>query len=253
MENSLAGKGIVVTRPRELADPLAARIERAGGQAWRFPAIEIRPPADEAAARAVLGRLAQFDAAVFVSPTAARRAAALVPAWPRGVAAFAVGGGTRSELARAGIAARGPDAGADSEALLELPVLREVRGRRFLIVCGERGRELLGETLRSRGAEVERAELYRRVRPEADPRPLLDAWEAGRVHAVTASSSEGVVNLFDLLGAAGAERLRATPLFVPHPRIAEASRGLGARRVEIAGPSDDETLARLVAYFAIHD
>jgi uroporphyrinogen-III synthase len=253
LETSLAGKGVVVTRPRELADALAARIEQAGGTAWRFPAIEILPPADEAAARATLGRLAQFDAAIFVSPTAARRAAPLLPAWPRGIAAFAVGGGTRAELTRAGISARAPDAGADSEALLELPLLREVAGRRFLIVCGEGGRELLAETLRARGATVERAELYRRARPNADPQPLLDAWDARRIHAVLASSSEGVANLFALLGEAGAGRLRATPLFVPHPRVAEAARGLGARRVEIAGPSDDETLARLVAYFAIHD
>ncbi len=242
----------MVTRPRELAAGLATLVERAGGRAWTFPAIEIRAPSDPAAAERVLARLDAFDIAVFVSPSAARRMLERKPRWPRGVRAFALGAGTRAELARGGIDAHAPGVRADSESLIQSPDLQELAGKRVLLVCGEGGREVLGDTLAARGASVERAELYRRALPEADAAPLLAAWAEGNVHAVTATSSEGVANLFVLLGPAGAARLRETALFVPHPRVAEAARRHGVREAVVAGPSDDEMLARLVAYFDAH-
>ena len=40
---SLAGRGVVVTRPRELAPAFAELLERRGARALVFPAIEIQP------------------------------------------------------------------------------------------------------------------------------------------------------------------------------------------------------------------
>lgn len=248
----LAGKGIVVTRPRELAGGLAARVERAGGVAWIFPAIDIQPPSDAGAADRALARIGDFDFAIFVSPTAAQKAVARGLRLPRTVRAFALGAGTRAELARAGIEAQAPGTRADSESLLQSPELEALGGKRVLLVCGEGGRELLGETLTSRGASVARAELYRRAPPVADPAPVLAAWAAGAIHAVTVTSAEGIANLLSTLGSAGAARLCEVPVFVPHPRVAEAARRQGVREAVVAGPSDDEMLARLVAYFGDH-
>jgi uroporphyrinogen-III synthase len=251
LANRLDGKGVVVTRPRELAAGLAGLIERAGGRAWLFPAIEIVSPLNPVPDLAA--RIARCDAAIFISRTAVRKALEQVAAWPAAVAAFAIGEGTQSALARAGIPAQAPAGSADTEALLQLPGLRQVSGKRIVIVCGEGGRQVLGEALRAGGAVVERAEIYRRTLPANDPSPLLGAWAAGRVQAVTASSAEGVANLFTLLGDAGAARLRETPLFVPHLRVAEAARSHGVRETVVAeGAADAEMLARLVAYFDIH-
>ena len=63
---------------------------------------------------------------------------------------------------------------------------------------------------------------------------------------MTVSSAEGLANLFTLLEP---EMLRSLPLFVPHARVADAARRLGAREAIAAGPGDDEMLAGLVAYF----
>ena len=149
---SFAGRGVVVTRPRELARPLAELIEGRGGRAFLFPAVEIQPLAPPAALR----RIAEFDLIVFVSPSAARTALRAMPPWPENVMAAAVGAGTRRELERAGISrVVGPASGADSEALLAAGPMHAVAHKRVLIVRGEGGRALLGETLSARGAIVE--------------------------------------------------------------------------------------------------
>lgn len=241
---SLAGRGIVVTRPREWAPGLARLIEAAGGRAILFATVQIEdlPPCES------LRRLEAFDLAIFISPTAVRRAMKAAIRWPR---VAAVGPGTQRELQQRGIAAViAPQAGADSEALLAMQELRDMDGKRVLILRGEGGRELLGETLKSRGAQVEYAQCYRRVRPDADPAPLLAALDRGEVHAVTASSSEGLANLFAILGARGEAPLRAAPLFVAHDRVAASAVRLGVREPIVAGPGDDQMVERLVAYFA---
>ncbi|MGE5640795.1 MAG: uroporphyrinogen-III synthase [Clostridia bacterium] len=251
----LAGRGIVVTRPRETAPGLAARIEGAGGRPILYPALEIDPPTDPREAERVVDALESFDLAVFVSPTAAQKALALIArrarAWPPRLRAAAVGGASRAELERLGVAgALAPDTGADSEALLALPALLDCSGKRVVIFRGEGGRELLGDTLKQRGASVTYAACYRRSPPREDPAPLLDAWAAGRVHALTSSSSAGLAYLAQTLEErSAADRLRDTPVFVSHERIAAAARRLGAREVTACGPGDAEMLDALVAYF----
>lgn len=236
---TLAGKRIVVTRPRELAGGLAALIAKARGEALLYPTIEIRDPEDAAPARALLARLQEFDLAVFVSPSAARKALELAAgrAWPR---VAAVGEGTRRELEQRGFRdVIAPSGQADSEALLALPELAQVTGFRVLILRGAGGRELLGETLAARGAKVEYAECYRRVRPAALP-------PDGRIDAVCVSSGEALANLVAMLGR---ERLEHTPVFVSHARVAAQAADLGLHRAMPAGPGDPEMLAALVAYF----
>jgi uroporphyrinogen-III synthase len=63
----LAGRGIVVTRPREQAAGLARLVEAAGGKALLFPAIEIR------ALDCPLS-LQEYDLAIYVSPAAVHHA-----------------------------------------------------------------------------------------------------------------------------------------------------------------------------------
>jgi uroporphyrinogen-III synthase len=235
---SLAGRAVLVTRPRELARGLAERIEAAGGRAVLFPAIAIEPLAHAAPD----GR---YDFVAFVSPSAVAQGTR----WLAAGRAVALGAGTAAALSQRGVAdVLHPPSGADSEALLALPELADVRGKRIAIVRGEGGRALLGEALSRRGAAVQYVQCYRRARPRADPAPLL----AAGIDAVTVSSGEALENLLALLGADGARRLREAPLFVPHRRVAALAAQAGVREVVLAGPGDDEMIERLVAYFS-HD
>jgi uroporphyrinogen-III synthase len=96
---------------------------------------------------------------------------------------------------------------------------------------------------------VEYAECYRRARPEADVGELRERWRAGAIHAVCAASRESLVNLRDMLGEA-AQLLAATPVFVPHPRVANAARELGCARAIVVSGGDAATLEALAAFFA---
>ncbi len=253
----LTGRGIVVTRPAHQADGLAWLIRAAGGDAILFPVIAIRDAEDPGPLHAVVDVLDEFDVAVFISPNAVRKAMAAITArrrLPPGLAFAAVGPGSVRELARFGVGeVIAPSAGFDSEALLELLQLRELRGRRVVVFRGDGGRELLGETLQARGARVEYVECYRRARPALDPAPLLDAWRRNRLAAITVTSSEGLRNLFLMGGEAGQAPLANTPFFVPHPRIAQAARELGIVTVIVTEPGDEGLIAGMVDYFRGRD
>ncbi|HET8608287.1 MAG TPA: uroporphyrinogen-III synthase [Burkholderiales bacterium] len=254
----LAGRGIVVTRPRAQAEVLARRVHAAGGVPILFPLLEILEP--DAAALAsldvVIERIDRYDLAIFVSPNAVAGAMQRIadtcrlPLPPR-LRIAAVGPGSARELARFGVGdVIVPQQRFDSEALLALPQLADIAGQRIVIFRGNGGRPLLGDTLVARGAVVEYAECYRRVVPQLDAAPLLDAWKHHRIDAITITSSEGLRNLFDGVGESGRLLLQETPLIATHRRIADAARALGAVAVAIAGPDDEALVAGLIAYFA---
>lgn len=250
----LAGRGIVVTRPAAQAGPLAELIRSAGGRPILFPVLEILDSADLVPLVDAIDRLDRFDLAIFISPNAVLRAMNQIVArraWPAALRAAAVGKGSVKELKRFGITGvLVPARSFDSEGLLALPELQQIGGWRVVIFRGDGGRELLGDTLAARGASVEYVECYRRARPRADAAPLLRAWARNEVDAVTITSSEGLRNLFEMVGKLGQSWLRRTPLLAPHPRIAAAARELGCREVVETGPGDDGLMAALLRLFA---
>ena len=253
-DRPLAGKGIVVTRPVHQAAHLAELIRAAGGRTVLFPVIEIVEVENLQPLLAVIDRLDEFDLAIFISSNAVNKAMNLIKsrrALPPHLQLAAIGASSVRELRHFGVpAVIAPVARFDSEALLELPALQDVAGRRIVIFRGDGGRELLGDTLAARGATIEYAECYRRGRPQPDAAPLLKAWAGNELHAVTSTSSEGLRNLFDLVGTPGQSWLKKTPLFVPHPRIEQTARELGLATVVLTAQGDEGLVQGLAQWFA---
>lgn len=251
MRQALTGRTVLVTRPQHQAAALSKAIRAAGGEAWEFPALEIEAVAPETL-RGTLDALPAPDITIFISPNAARYGmAALREAGrqPRAGSVFAVGPGTAQALHAQGVADAITPAGHDSEALLALPQLQAVAGKRAFIVRGVGGRALLADTLRARGAEVHFVECYRRMCPHADPAPLLQRWRAGGIDAVTVTSAETLHNLANLLGEGGRPLLARTPLFAPHAKIAEAARQFGIADVVATDGGDTGLVDGLINWF----
>ena len=77
---------------------------------------------------------------------------------------------------------------------------------------------------------------------------LLTAWRSGQLDALTVSSSEALRHLLDALDAEGRAFLAATPLFIPHPRIADNARALGLTNIIQTEAADAGILTALGAY-----
>lgn len=253
----LAGLRVLVTRPRHQSDGIVSLIETGGGAAIRFPVIEILPARDPRAARAVLSNLEDADLIIFVSLNAVTHGLALMGTAPLRGRVAAVGESTAAALEAAGFGpVLRPDEGASSEALLALPELgaKSVAGTRIVIVRGEGGRPVLGDTLSKRGARVAYAEVYRRARPSDDAGELARLGAAGGIDVVVITSVEGFDNLFALLGETAAGWLRRVGYVVASERLAGRGQELGIeeRPLVAAGADDEALLDALVAWRAAH-
>ena len=231
-DKSLAGVRVLVTRPAEQAHKLVQLIEAAGGVAIRFPTIKIEEPSDRSALLKQIEELGRADIAIFVSANAVDKAMPLIAArhkpLPRQLQVACVGQGTADALGRFGVSvALVPPGRYDSEALLQLPALQNVAGKRIVIFRGEGGRELLAQALRSRRADVHYVECYRRALPRDDVAALLQRWARGEIDVVTVTSVEILQNLVAIVGEAGRTRLLQTPIVVISQRVAATCRELG--------------------------
>src|SRR6266481_366785 len=245
-EGSLHGLTIAVTRPREQAAQLAKRIEQAGGKALLFPLLEITELADKRTLHEQCSRLAQFNLAIFISPNAVRHGMAAIRTagvLPANLGIATIGQSSSKALRESGIAkAIAPTERFDSEGLLDLPEIQNVAGWRVMIFCGDGGRELLADTLRSRGALVEYATCYQRSKPQQDVRVLLDA----KPDAITVTSSEALTCLWQMLD--GEVKTMNLPLFVPHARIAALARQQGWQQVHLSGAGDEGLFTALTEW-----
>lgn len=247
---------ILVTRPAHQADSVCQAIEVAGGNAIRWPVLSIEDCTQAEQAQSAVKRLNEFDLTLFVSENAAHFGVKLVRALgfdPSSKPSFAVGRGTARALQALAVShARYPPHDPSSEGLLSIPELQEapVSGRRILIFRGKGGRELLAETLIKRGAQVEYAEVYRRVLAPSDPAIVSRHWEQGRLDIILVTSTDGLRALVKMLSAREAERLFATPLLVVGTRMVALARSLGFREplLQIPEPSADTVVKALLAW-----
>jgi uroporphyrinogen-III synthase len=228
MSRPLSGVAVVVTRPVRQGAAFAQQLAALGATPIVWPAIIILPPDDRSALERAHATLERYDLAFFVSANAAEYGAPAAGRWPARLAAYAPGPGTAAALAAVGVPyPRVPEISYDSEGLLALAELANVRGKRAIVFRGQGGRELLADTLRARGATVDVVSCYRRAAPSGDARGLIDALRSHRARVLTLTSSEAVDNLMRAAGEAGRAELKDVPAFAPHPRIADHARALG--------------------------
>ncbi|WP_427501007.1 uroporphyrinogen-III synthase [Methylomonas sp. MED-D] len=247
MTPGLRGARILVTRPTAQAQRLCGLIESAGGQAIRFPVLEI---VAEALAEPSLQLAAASDWLIFTSTNAVDFAIAAfggkMPGLHRPRIA-AVGEATAGALRAAGWPVDCvPASDFSSEGLLAEAPMQAVAEQRCVIVRGVGGREKLAEALRARGAEVAYLEVYRRVRPATDTTELIAALAAGRLSATTMTSLEALENLLAMLDETSVAALRALPLVVVSERIGAAATELGFSSVAVCRqPADAAILETL--------
>jgi len=234
-KQGLAGVTVAVTRPAKQAGPLCQLIEVKGGKAITFPSLEILEIQQSKLEQvnSILKRLHLFDMAIFISVNAVEGAAQLIgDTLPAKLKLAAVGNSSRKAVEQQWQqAVLCPNSGANSEALLAMTELQQIKGRHILIFRGQGGRELLAQTLSQRGAKVEYAEVYRRGRPAGDLATLLN--QSPAIDLITATSNESLQNLYDMANDEQRNWLLSRQLIVISDRTAQLAQQLGFRRPAI--------------------
>lgn len=220
---TLSGLRVVVTRPAAQAEILCRLLDARGAEVRRLPLQTIEPVRQPQQVARLLAESRDAAAWIFTSVNAVKFAALLDNGvWPPVVA---VGAATAAALEARGQEAAMPLSAFTSEGVLDLPQLQDVAGRRILIVTGEGGRDEMRESLRVRGADVQRAEVYRRVALPHPPEAVAQALACA--HAVVVTSGEALVRLQQLITEAGRPNLLRLQLVVPSRRVVELARQLG--------------------------
>lgn len=248
---NLKGRTVLVTRPFGQAAALIQLLDGIGAEPLPFAPILLEPVASALAA--LPQQLAEADWVIPVSPSSIDLAAEAIKNANLARLKFAcVGLSSASKLAA--LIERDvlyPDGEtSDSATLLAKPELANLAGQRVLIIRGENGRAELADELAARGAQVTLAELYQR-RDAALDWVAFDALVAkGKLAAAVVTSGEIAERLFQLAGPARSKPLQSLLYGVPHPRIAERLRALGAHRIVTTQADDAALVAGLQNWFS---
>ncbi len=244
----LAAVRIAITRPAGTGNTLVRRVRALGGTPLLVPGSSLRAADDAKATRETLKIALTSDVVIFTSPAAVSHAQQLAPLRSR-ARMLAPGPGTLHALRRAGCTDVTAPPREDSEGLLALAVLQNVRGKRIGIIGAPGGRGLLARALSRRGAHVMHAHVYRRLPARLDRRHTEALRNDGRKPLyVLLSSAEALGHLLAGLPCDARRTLLAGCAVVSSERLAAIVRKARFSRVvrsESARPAD--MLAAIVA------
>lgn len=243
---SLRGRMVVITRPAGTASALARSVRARGGLPLLLPGLALRGAADVVAARSALRLGLHADVMIFSSPAAVRHAAALLPL-QTAARVLAVGQGTALALRRRGVAEPLVPSRQDSEGVLGLAPLQDLRDRDVALVGAAGGRGLLRQQLVARGARLREVHVYQRRPPRLDRRHIDALLTLPATAQVLLSSTEALQHLCRLLPAAAIARLCAATAVVSSERLAEAARQAGFTRVVQAASALTDDLLQAAA------
>ena len=268
MSCNLQGQVILNTRPAHQQADLTQMLQFDGARVLSFPLIAIEPINTSAApgslAKSVLSPISRpisnYDILLFVSRNAVEGAFRFIETTDlRASTCFGViGSATRTALAAALDDSHFDLAGClvagepyNSETLLQAQALQQVAGKRVLILRGQHGRNLLGDELARRGAEVEYAEVYRRVVPRHEVGIFNQLTATCFPTLVILTSDEGMQNLFKLVDASAAQALCRVPWLLISERMRESARKLGHNAsVLIARNASDKGIRQTICEWA---
>jgi uroporphyrinogen-III synthase len=168
---------------------------------------------------------------IVTSTVAAEQCVLMKSQWPESITFFAVGASTGHILQKAGLAVVVPQ-----EARTE-GQLNHVDNQNIIIMKGFGGRELLHDTLVSRGAEVAQWEVYKRVKLNS-PVSTQD-WHPVQIRCIIATSGEVIQAAFEYFEASW---LKSLNWIVVSQRTAEIASKLGVTKIDISLDASDQAL-----------
>lgn len=241
---------ILVTRPSPAGDELVTRLRNMGQPAWSMPLIEFTPGRELWRLPQHLNALSPEDIVILLSRQVINytQPRLIQPdfTWPATLDYYAIGRRTALSFHTAsGLAIEFPREGETSEMLLQLPGLQNPVNKRVLILRGNGGRQLLGETLSQRGAEVIFCECYQRCARIYDGAVEAFRWRKRGITTLVVTSGEMLQQLYGLFPEQDRkEWLLSCKLIVVSERLAIQAKTAGWQTIKVADGADNDALLR---------
>ena len=230
----LFGKTVVVTRTREQASELVARLSALGAECLECPTIRVVPPEDWAPLDAAIDRLDAYDWLVLTSVNGVSsffhrlhkrdkdvralknvRTATIGPATAKRLRDFGLNSDIVPETYRA-------------ESIVEAFKQQPMNGRRVLLPRAKEARPVLPVELRKMGAVVDEIAVYRTAQARENVDVLIKRLGAGSIDLLTFTSSSTVRNFKALLPPERFESLiKGVRVATIGPITADTARELG--------------------------
>lgn len=245
-EGVLGGRTVVVTRPRDQADPLVRALRDRGARVVEFPTIRITPPPEAAPLRRALERVEAYDWAVFTSVNGVRHVLEELaelgrdPGVLEGVRLAAIGPSTAGSLEEAGLTVDVVPEEYRAEALAD--ALRRAGagdGARVLLARAAEARDVLRERLEEGGAAVDEVAAYETEPGRPQDADLERRMREGEIDWLTFTASSTVRNFVRMAGT----RIGPARVACIGPITARTARELG---LPVHAVADEYTVPGLV-------
>ncbi len=206
-DQPLFGKRVLVTRSREQASVLSEKLENLGAEAWEYPTIKIKEPDDLTALDKAVANAGMYNWIIFTSVNGVKaffqrlRAQKLDIRSLKEAKICAIGPKTAEALEERGLLVDVMPEVFRAEAVLEALQGRIQSGDKILLPRADLARQVLVDSLKKLGAQVDEVVAYQTVLADAtDTQLLLEKLRAGEIHVLTFTSSSTVTNFLQLLG-----------------------------------------------------
>lgn len=205
----LFGKTIMVTREREASSEFAELLGSCGAKTIEFPTIEIKPVRNTREQKLSVRNLADYDFLVFTSVNGVSNYFDVLASHGKdsrelkGKKIIAIGEKTSEELLKYNLSVDYMPAVYTAEGIISLAEKLNLDGKKILIPRALVARELLPDTLRGMGAEVEVLCVYETLVPDHAKQELdliKMKFSSAGIDLVTFTSSSTVTNFFSLFG-----------------------------------------------------
>lgn len=232
---------VIVTKTGKVGESLTSLFNERGVKAFSIPTLEIK-------GQDILMPVEDFQQAIFLSRNAVEfslgKSTTVHGLLPEKL--IAVGPGTRESLNAFGFKDVVIPENFNSEGVLELEELSEVKGQHLLLVKGEGGRGLIEKELVKRGAFCHSVDVYKRVTAQIDDEVILRACTDGDTVLVSLSSVDALLAFYT-----NTQKLETPPLhlFVASQRIASKAEELGYTHIyDVNSAANDKMFNKMMAY-----
>lgn len=204
-QKPLFGKRILVTRAREQASVLSAKLEELGAEAWEYPTISIKNPDDTTQMDRAIENVGGYDWLIFTSVNGVHsffkrmRELHYDVRKLAGVKICAIGPKTKEVLEDKGLYVEVMPEVFRAEAVAEALKPLVKAGEKVLLPRADIARQVLVDTLIEMGLTVDEVIAYETVITDNDNQFLIEKLEAKEIHMVTFTSSSTVRNFVTLL------------------------------------------------------